>query len=319
MSAPTPESHAPLFSVVVPTYERRESLERCLRALASQKLPRERFEVVVVDDGSARPPRDLVDCLRHELDVRLHEQRHAGPATARNSGAAMARGEYLVFTDDDCVPDPGWLTALAEAVAIFPGHAVGGRVHNALSDGLYSTASQLLIDFLYDYYNAAATDGHFFITSNLAFPTAVFRAIGGFDVTFPLAAAEDRDMCDRWREHGYQLTYCHDAIVEHAHALGFLSYCRQHFNYGRGAFHLHLARDRRGVRPLRIEPPHFYSRLVSYPISRAPSMRAVVLSALLGLSQVVYISGYAKERITHPTRVASKSAPRRARHDSRGE
>jgi GT2 family glycosyltransferase len=288
---------SPVFSVVVPTYQRRASLARCLEALGAQTIARDRFEVIVVDDGSDESPRDVVARAAPSIDVRLIEQANAGPASARNAGAFAARGAYVVFTDDDCRPDPGWLAAIDATVVRHPGSAIGGRVVNALGDGLYSTASQLLIEFLYEYFNADESQGRFFITSNLALPVDSFHRIGGFDVTFPLAAAEDRDLCDRWREAGLAMVYCDDAIVHHAHALGLASFCRQHFNYGRGAFHLHRARARRGEKPLRVEPPNFYRRLVGYPLGRAEGSRAVALSALMALSQGVYVSGYLSERV----------------------
>ena len=287
----------PTYSVVVPTYQRGDSLARCLDALVVQTMDRNRFEVIVVDDGSARPPREAVARAAASIDVRMIEQSNAGPASARNAGARAARGDYVVFTDDDCCPDPGWLRAIDAIAARHPGRAIGGRVMNALGDGLYSTASQLLIEFLYDYFNVDDTGGRFFITSNLAVPTRSFHDIGGFDVSFPLAAAEDRDLCDRWREAGLEMVYCDDAVVHHAHALGLRSFCRQHFNYGRGAFHLQCARTKRGERPLRVEPPNFYSRLVGYPFGHAEPARALPLSALLALSQGVYVLGYVSERV----------------------
>jgi glycosyltransferase involved in cell wall biosynthesis len=290
----------PTYSVVVPTFQRADALERCLAALAAQTLECDRFEVIVVDDGSRVSPRAVVERAAAVLDVRLLEQSNAGPASARNAGARAARGEYVVFTDDDCRPDPGWLRAIDATAARHPGCAIGGRVVNALGDGLYSTASQLLIEFLYDYFNVDETGGRFFITSNLAFPTCSFHAVGGFDVSFPLAAAEDRDLCDRWREAGHAMVYCEDAVVHHAHALGLRSFCRQHFNYGRGAYHLHRARARRGEHPLRVEPPHFYSRLVGYPFRRGAGTHTVALSALMALSQGVYVTGYLAERIRSP-------------------
>lgn len=293
---------APTFSVIVPTYERRERLERCVRALADQSLARERFEVIVVDDGSAVRPRDVIERYAAAIDVRLIETEHGGPAKARNGGATAARGRYLVFTDDDCIPDRDWLSAIAATVEANPGQAVGGAVINALGDDAYSTASQMLIDFLYEYFNVQATGGRFFITANLTFPAKQFRAAGGFDVTFPLAAAEDRDMCDRWREHGHEILYCEEAVVHHAHVLTLMSFMRQHYNYGRGAHHLHRARARRGIEELVVEPPHFYSRLVSFPLGRAPTGRALVLSALLLLTQISYATGYFTERLRfHPT------------------
>jgi GT2 family glycosyltransferase len=298
----------PFFSVIVPTYQRPDTLAPCLDALAAQELPRERFEVVVVDDGSARPPRAVVARFAAVLDVRLIEQKNSGPASARNAGAAAARGDYLAFTDDDCRPDAHWLAALDEMVALHPRCAIGGRVDNSLANGLYSTASQLLIDFLYEYYNRDDDSGLFFITSNLVFPADGFRALGGFDTSFPLAAAEDRDVCDRWREAGGTMVYAHDAVVHHAHALRLRSFCRQHFNYGRGAYHLHCARARRGEIPLRIEPLTFYTRLVTFPLRRRPAPRSFALAALAALSQGVYVSGYFSERLRNRA-PSSSSAP----------
>jgi GT2 family glycosyltransferase len=290
------------------THNRRERLIAMLDSLRAQTLGRDRFEVIVVDDGSAEPPRDVVARAAASLDVRLIEQENAGPAAARNAGARAARGTYVVFTDDDCRPDAGWLRALDAMAARHAGCAIGGRVVNALGDGLYSSASQLLIEFLYDYFNVDESGGRFFITSNLALPAAEFHRIGGFDESFPLAAAEDRDLCDRWREAGLAMVYCDDAIVHHEHALALGSFCRQHFNYGRGAYHLHRARARRGESPLRVEPPHFYSRLVSYPFGRGEGTRAVTLSALMALSQGVYVSGYVAERVR--SRVPSSGSSR---------
>ena len=291
------DAATPQFSVIVPTFDRLEALDRCLGALAAQDIARERFEVVVVNDGGAVSPRTVVDRHRHALDVHLFEQVNAGPAAARNAGAAAARGEYLVFTDDDCLPEQGWLSALARSAARDPGLAIGGRVVSLPDHGIYSHASQSLIDFLYSYYNAPGEHGRFFITSNLAFPAARFREVGGFDVTFPLAAAEDRDLCDRWREQGGVIVYDDQAIVRHSHALDLRSFCRQHLNYGRGAYYLHRARERRGVAPIRLETDRFYSRLVAHPLDQGTGARAAALSALLFTSQVAYLAGYVLERV----------------------
>src|SRR5690242_1278529 len=114
-------SPRPTYSVVVPTYQRGAALERCLDALASQTLERDRFEVIVVDDGSVTPPRAAVARAAASLDVRLIEQANAGPASARNAGARAARGEYVVFTDDDCIPDAGWLRAIDVVATCHPG------------------------------------------------------------------------------------------------------------------------------------------------------------------------------------------------------
>lgn len=109
-----------------------------------------------------------------------------------------------------------------------------GQTLNALSENIFSTASQQLISYLYDYYNLNLSRTRLFISNNLAVPTRQFRTVGGFDTSFPLAAGEGREFSDRWLHHRYQATYAPEAIVYHAHALTLLSYCRQHFNYAGG-------------------------------------------------------------------------------------
>ena len=289
-------SSAPRFSVVIPSYERPRQLDACLRALSAQQYPTSAFEIIVVDDGSAQPPREIVSRFASNVRVRLLEQRNAGPAAARNSGASAARGDHVVFTDDDCLPDPLWLAALSACVAENPDAAVGGRIDNGLPRRICSTASQMLIEFLYRHYNCTE-QSTFLVTANVAFPRLMFASLGGFDASFPLAAGEDRDLCERWVNAGHAMTYTNKAIVAHAHDLNLVGYCKQHFNYGRGAHHLHRARARRGMRKLRIESLHFYAQLIIAPFRSETTMRAIGLSALLLISQWSYAVGYALERV----------------------
>src|SRR5581483_8385630 len=97
---------------------------------------------------------------------------------------------------------------------------------------------------------------------------AAFRALGGFDASFPMAAAEDRELCERWQSRGGCLVYADEAVVYHAHRLTLARYARQHFGYGRGAVHLHRARHKQGESQPRLEPMRFYRDLVHYPIAR---------------------------------------------------
>ncbi|MBA3560299.1 MAG: glycosyltransferase [Gemmatimonadaceae bacterium] len=107
----------PFFSVVIPTYARPQQLAACLDALAAVDFARDRFEVVVSDDGSPESPEQRVAAMRDLLAVRLIRGAHSGPASARNRGAVNSRGRYLVFIDDDCLPTAGWLAALEQRFA----------------------------------------------------------------------------------------------------------------------------------------------------------------------------------------------------------
>lgn len=292
---------APMFSIVIPTYNRPEQLAVCLQACARLDYPRGRFEVIVVDDGGVEPLDGIVACFHGTLTLKLLQQENTGPAAARNRGASEAAGEFLAFTDDDCAPASDWLKALGSHCVASPDCVVGGRTVNVLTENVYSTASQLLISYLCSFYNASPHNARFFPSSNLAFPTKLFRAVGGFDVTYPRAAAEDRELCDRWLHLGYRMIYASEAVVYHAHALTFRTFLRQHFHYGEGAFCFHRVRARRGQHRIRVEPPSFYLNMLRYPFVSAPGVKATFLMLLLIVAQIANALGFfwrrAKERV----------------------
>ncbi|MBW4661153.1 MAG: glycosyltransferase family 2 protein [Drouetiella hepatica Uher 2000/2452] len=285
-----------LFSIVIPTYNRPDRLHKCLEAISQLNYSRENFEVIVVDDGSKIPLVSVIEPLQAVLNLTLLRQANAGPASARNAGAAIAQGKFIVFTDDDCIPTSDWLAALEVQFQLTPDALVGGKTLNALPENLYSTASQLLIDYLYGYYNAEAT-ASFFASNNFALSTATFQLLKGFDTTFPLAAGEDREFCDRWLHQGYQMVYAPQVKVYHAHQLTFKTFWRQHFNYGRGAFCFHQVRTQRIHDRIQIEPISFYFNLLTYPLTQSSSQSGILLALLLFLSQVANVAGFFRERI----------------------
>jgi GT2 family glycosyltransferase len=283
----------PFFSVIVPTYERPAQLAECLRALARLDYPAERFEVIVVDDGSAGAPAAALEESRELLDVRLLTQANAGPGAARNRGAAAARGQFLAFTDDDCAPDAGWLRALAARFAETPDSLVGGRTLNALPANPYAETSQLIIEVVYEHYNAGPVGPRFFASNNLAAPAELFRAGGGFDENF--TTSEDREVCDRWLARGLRLTYAPDAVVHHAHALTLRALWRQHFGYGRGARRFHCARAARGAGGFRPEGS-FYLKLLRASLSRARRSSSPAPPLLLFWAQLANAAGFFYEQ-----------------------
>jgi GT2 family glycosyltransferase len=284
-----------VFSVIVPTYSRSSALARCLRALRSLEYPQGAYEVIVVDDGSEALHRRAMEVHCRDAGVTLLRQANAGPAAARNAGAAVANGRYLAFIDDDCEPAPDWLTRLATSGAFAIEAAVGGKTVNATPENLYSAANQALIDYLYRYYGDGANDKErrgFFATNNFAVPRETFRVLGGFDETYTFAAGEDREFCDRWVTQGYGLVYAPDAVVYHTHAMTFVTFCQKHFSYGRAALRVHRARARKNVDRVRFEPIKFYTDLLASPFRRAPRTSAPALSALLVVAQAAHTAGF---------------------------
>lgn len=286
----------PFFSIVIPTYNRPDRLAICLQSIAEIDYPRDRFEVIVVDDGSQMSLDSVVKPFQDCLDITLLKQPNAGPATARNRGAERAKGQFLAFTDDDCMPTSDWLNHLASRFTIEPDCLIGGLTINALPDNLYSTASQKLIDYLYEYYNAKPEESRFFASNNLALSTELFHKIGGFDTSYPRAAAEDREFCDRWLNSGYAMIYAPEVLIYHAHKLTFRSFWRQHFNYGRGAFFFHQMRSQPKLTQKSREPLSFYLNLLLYPFAEKLTPRSLLLSFLFVLSQVATTAGILRER-----------------------
>lgn len=238
----------PTFSVIVPTHNRATQLGACLQALAAQDYPRDLWEVIVVVDGSAAPPTATLERFGAALPLTLLRQAHAGPAAARNAGAARARGHILAFTDDDCAPEPGWLSALASRLDGDRSHAVGGPSRDPSPRSPYSAASQIIEDWMFARHNASAQRAGFLSSNNLALPGEPFRALGGFDQrAFSTAAAEDYDLCERWLQRGYGLEFVPAAAVLHRHPQTLAGFRWQHVNRGRGSYRLLRAHVRRGL------------------------------------------------------------------------
>ena len=282
----------PFMSVIVPTYRRPQALRRCLGHLADQRYPSDRFDVIVVDDGSGDPPADAVAEVRGRLAASLHTRPHAGPAAARNTGAQHATGEFLAFTDDDCAPAPDWLAVLAASLTAHRGAGVGGRTVNMLHANLCATVSQVIVDLAYEFYNGTGDEARFFASNNMALPAGRFRELGGFNESFHWS--EDREICDRWRHAGHRLVFAPAAVVQHAHDLSWRRFCRQHFNYGRGAFRFQRLRARRGSGRMR-DDMRFHAelprRLVAV-FAATPPRRWLGLAALLATWQTVNAAGY---------------------------
>ncbi len=282
------------FSVIIPTRNRVEQLTNCLCAIAHLDYPRDNFEVIVADDASEMPLDAAFAALPHDLNVSLLRQTRAGPAAARNAGATHASGTFLAFTDDDCTPSPGWLAAFHSTLNDSPETAFGGQTLNALPGNRYSIASQMLIGYLYAYYNRIPDRARFFASNNLAVSRETFLSMGGFDASFT-RTAEDREFCDHWVFLGRRLTYVPDALVYHAHPLTLSAFFRQHWYYGRDAHHYHEVYARRYHSHVRIEPLRFYFDLVRYPLREFHPSSAALIMVLMILTQIANAAGFAYE------------------------
>jgi glycosyltransferase involved in cell wall biosynthesis len=303
---------APRFSIVIPTRNRGAQLDRCLAALGALEYARTEFEVLVVDDGSEPAVGEAAGRHAGSLALRCLRTEGVGPAAARNLGVRSAQGEYVAFTDDDCRPDAQWLRAFDAAIEGTAAErrawmGLGGRIVDAPENGVCERASQMLVSFLYEY-NRSWGELRFFCSNNLVFPRQALLAMGGFDESFPLAAAEDRYICARWLRQG-ELVYVPEAVVEHRQQLGLRGFVRQQFRYGRGAQQFWRRRRAEGGTGNRLEPGKFYGGLLRYPFGKVRWLEAVAASLLLATSQAAVALGYYWEGFRTRRKVAGPSGP----------
>lgn len=124
-------SELPFASVAIPTWNRADLLADCLRSLRGQEYPPDRFEIVVVDDGSADATADVVRgfAAGPAPEVRYVGLPHGGLNRARNAGLAASRGDPICFVDDEADAPPGWLRAVADGVRRHPeAGCLGGAI-----------------------------------------------------------------------------------------------------------------------------------------------------------------------------------------------
>ena len=220
------------WAVIIPSYNRANDL-KCMLPAVRRAARRVGAKIIVVDDGSLKP------LLQKEYpDEQIVVQNNAGPATARNLGAALSSASFLAFIDDDCEPSENWLVELERVLLANPNSIVGGKTVNGLSSSILSQVSQNVTNALVSFLTDAGGRAQFFPSCNLAITAEVFEAIGGFDTDYGLAAGEDRDFCLRASERGVLGILAPSSIVKHSHHLSLRQFFRQHFNYGIGAAQL---------------------------------------------------------------------------------
>jgi glycosyltransferase involved in cell wall biosynthesis len=194
-------------SVVVPTYRRPDLLARVLGALAEQQFPPDAFEVLVADDAASEATRRQVEAFaataRPAVRYLPVADRH-GPAAARNAGWRAARGEVIAFTDDDTIPDRGWLAAGVAALGASGAAAATGRTVVPLPE--HPT------DYERD---ASGLEGAEFVTANAFCRRDVLFSLGGFDERFAAAWREDSDLHFRLLRAGHAIVRAADAVVVH--------------------------------------------------------------------------------------------------------
>jgi GT2 family glycosyltransferase len=190
-------------SVVVPTYNRKDLLMALLESLRSQTLAPETFEIIVVCDGGTDGTSEVIARLAtSDARIRLIQQQQGGPAAARNAGARAAKGQFVAFTDDDCLAAPHWLVKLIEPFAGPETVAVQGKTTTDLT--LVGPLTHQLVN---------ESKSYIMPTCNVAYRRDLFLKMGGFDERF-LFLNEDVDLGWRFETAGL-ISFAPDALIIH--------------------------------------------------------------------------------------------------------
>lgn len=228
----------PYFSVIVPVYNRIDEVRDLLKSLSVQTV--KDFEVVIVEDGSTLPCKEVVDEYASTVQIQYFHKSNEGRSIARNYGMEHARGEYFVFFDSDCVIPERYFEVLAAQLKSHYTDCFGGpdAAHDSFTDVQkainYSMTSFLTTGGIRG--GKVKLDKFVPRSFNMGYSRKVWQAIGGFREMF----SEDIDMSTRVRQAGFSIQLIREAYVYHKRRTSLKLFCRQIYVFGMSRITLKL-------------------------------------------------------------------------------
>lgn len=212
-------------SVVVPAYNCEKTILKTLQALLNQTF--KNVDIIVVDDGSTDNTAEIVKNVDR---VRYFYQKNAGPATARNFGAAQSRSDLIFFTDSDCIAAHNWIET---AISGFKDEKVGVV---SGSYGISNPESRLARcihqEILYRHHYLMPKYPKSFGSYNFGIRSKLFQAIGGFNQSYRSASGEDNDLSYKVLKANYKIFFEKNALVAHFHPVFVQKYLKEQFRHG---------------------------------------------------------------------------------------
>jgi MoaA/NifB/PqqE/SkfB family radical SAM enzyme/GT2 family glycosyltransferase len=214
----------PLASVVV-AVRADARVRRLLASLASQTAPRGSYEVIVVENGSA----DLADTDGADGITRYAHLERASSGAARNAGLGLARGQFLLLTDADCVARPGWIEHLTARLAAGDVAAAGGTIVKHQPGTRAQRHAITVVDGQRSLSYLPALHLPYVAGANAGFVTSALREAGGFDEE--LLSGNDVDACYRLGLRGHRVGLAPDAVIEHEDRATVTAHFRRFYTY----------------------------------------------------------------------------------------
>lgn len=227
------------YTIIVPTYNRLDELQELIRSIEQFDFPKERFELLVTDDGSQDGTAAYFREKQFSFPLRYIRQENAGPSEARNFGMRNAHGDYFLFTDSDCILPPDYLWKIDQHLADNPLDAFGGPDDSHPDFPPFLKAVNFaLTSFLGTGGTRGGSDNavtKFYPRSfNLGIHRKVFETIGGMQLRW----GEDIDFAIRIYQAGFKVGLIKEAFVYHKRRTNLKQFYRQVFNWGKARINL---------------------------------------------------------------------------------
>ena len=231
-----------MISVIIPAYNSEKTIGDCLEALLNQNYPSEEYEIIVVDDGSTDRTREIVKSFRR---VRLIEQKHRGPAAARNLGVKKSKGSIILFTDSDCIPSKDWIKYMVEPFKNKDVVGVQGTYRTYNKESMIARFAGYEIE---ERHKKMKREIDFVGTFSAAYRKHIFETFGGFDTSFSMASGEDSELSFKMSDAGLRMVFQPKAIVYHRHPDSLKKFLRQKFWRGYWRVPLYLKHKKKFLR-----------------------------------------------------------------------
>jgi len=223
----------PFISIIVPVYNSEKTIRKCIDSLLKIDYPN--YEILIIDDGCTDKTKDIL--YEYKNRIILIESQHVGPSACRNMAAKRSKGDFLAFTDADCLTDKNWLGELMRGFVSDKVVGVGGTQLSPQDETKFGKSVQAFFEltgFLGGYIKSRRSGEITKVphnpSCNVMYRKNVFLEIGGFDEM--LWPCEDVDLDYRLKRKGFVFMYNPKAIVYHYRPHTFLELSKMMYRYG---------------------------------------------------------------------------------------
>ena len=210
------------FSIILPVLNAEQTVERCIHSLISQNYPKNRYEIIVVDNDSS--DNTLSVLKKYSQKIRLLHEPKRGSYSARNKGIKHAKGSIMAFTDSDCIADKNWLSFLSRPFRNRNVMIVGGKIS---SNNLNSVLLRYFNEFGHPQQLFSNSNVPFFATANMA-----VRKSKGMRFNESLKSCGDLEFCSRIINKRNEIYYEPEAVVRHLYPNSLVEFAKKNFFYG---------------------------------------------------------------------------------------